>query len=97
MLWTLIKLKKCKHANIYESLIKSVKNKLIYSGKTNQKSSVLGLFEIPGELLSADAWRSKTLNEKANIYFHDYSLAHLIIFVKRYKKQRYNTISNYTK
>ncbi|KAI7887255.1 replication factor RFC1 C terminal domain-containing protein [Mucor mucedo] len=49
-------------------------------GKTNQKSSVLGLFEIPGELLSADAWRSKTLNEKANIYFHDYSLAHLIIF-----------------
>ncbi|KAI9361124.1 replication factor RFC1 C terminal domain-containing protein [Pilaira anomala] len=48
-------------------------------GKTNQKFTVLNLFEIPGALFSADSWRSKNLNEKANIYFHDYTLANLII------------------
>lgn len=54
---------------------------MIYSGKTNQKFTVLNLFEIPGALFSADSWRSKNLNEKANIYFHDYTLANLIIQV----------------
>ncbi|KAI9260071.1 replication factor RFC1 C terminal domain-containing protein [Helicostylum pulchrum] len=64
-------------------------------GKTNQKFSVLGLFEIPGALLSADSWRSKNLNEKANIYFHDYSLANLIIFENylRCKPERARSIT----
>ncbi|OAD03233.1 hypothetical protein MUCCIDRAFT_110087 [Mucor lusitanicus CBS 277.49] len=48
-------------------------------GKANQKYSILGLFDIPGELLTSGGWRSKTLAEKYEIYFHDYALSSLMI------------------
>ncbi|RCI04017.1 hypothetical protein CU098_011383 [Rhizopus stolonifer] len=48
-------------------------------GKNNQKHSILGLFDIPSELLSAGNWRNKSLSEKYEVYFHDYSLSHLMI------------------
>lgn len=50
------------------------------SGKNNEKYSILGLFEIPLELLSGQRWREKTLNQKYEVYFHDYALAHLMIW-----------------
>ncbi|KAI7908090.1 replication factor RFC1 C terminal domain-containing protein [Cokeromyces recurvatus] len=49
-------------------------------GKNNQKYSILNLFDIPIELLSSSNWRSKSLNEKYDIYFHEYSLSHLMMF-----------------
>ncbi|GAN09055.1 DNA replication factor C, large subunit [Mucor ambiguus] len=48
-------------------------------GKANQKHSILGLFDIPGELITSGGWRSKTLTEKYEIYFHDYALSSLMI------------------
>ncbi|CEP16995.1 hypothetical protein [Parasitella parasitica] len=48
-------------------------------GKQNQKNSILGLFDIPGELLTGLGWRSKNLAQKYEIYFHDYAFSHLII------------------
>ncbi|KAL7319919.1 DNA replication factor C complex subunit Rfc1 [Mucor circinelloides] len=48
-------------------------------GKANQKYSILGLFDIPGELITSGGWRSKTLTEKYEIYFHDYALSSLMI------------------
>ncbi|KAI8390302.1 hypothetical protein BD560DRAFT_319403 [Blakeslea trispora] len=48
-------------------------------GKSNQKNSTLGLFDIPGELLTGGSWRNKTLTEKYEVYFHDYSLSNLMI------------------
>jgi replication factor C subunit 1 len=32
------------------------------------------------ELLGSGRWREKTLTEKADVYFHDYALAHLMIW-----------------
>lgn len=49
-------------------------------GQANQKHSILGLFDIPVELLSAGAWNSKNLSQKSEIYFHDYQLAHLMMY-----------------
>ncbi|OAD73670.1 hypothetical protein PHYBLDRAFT_133474 [Phycomyces blakesleeanus NRRL 1555(-)] len=49
-------------------------------GKSNEKYSQMGLFDIPPALLSASNWRSTSLQEKSNVYFHDYNLAHLMIF-----------------
>ncbi|ORE17800.1 DNA replication factor C, large subunit [Rhizopus microsporus] len=49
-------------------------------GKTNQKNTILNPFEIPGELLASGNWRQKTLNEKYEIYFHDYNLSPLMFY-----------------
>ncbi|KAI8348834.1 replication factor RFC1 C terminal domain-containing protein [Choanephora cucurbitarum] len=48
-------------------------------GKSNQKNSTVGLFDIPGELLTGGSWRSKSLTEKYEVYFNDYSLSNLMI------------------
>lgn len=47
----------------------------------NEKNSQIGLFDIPGMLLSAGKSRELTLAQKSEIYFHDYSLSHLMFFV----------------
>lgn len=47
----------------------------------NEKNSQIGLFDIPGMLLSAAKSRELTLAQKSEIYFHDYSLSHLMFFV----------------
>ncbi|KAI9284892.1 replication factor RFC1 C terminal domain-containing protein [Umbelopsis sp. AD052] len=49
-------------------------------GKMNEKYSQINLFEIPGMLLSAARSREMTLAQKSEIYFHDYSLSHLMFF-----------------
>ncbi|RCH78952.1 hypothetical protein CU098_004181, partial [Rhizopus stolonifer] len=49
-------------------------------GRVNLKSSVLNLFEIPGALMSLGNWRQADLNQKSEIYFHDYNLSPLIIY-----------------
>ncbi|KAG0747208.1 hypothetical protein G6F62_002034 [Rhizopus arrhizus] len=48
-------------------------------GKMNNKNTILNPFEIPGELLASTNWRQKDLNQKSEIYFHDYNLAPLMI------------------
>jgi len=49
-------------------------------GKTNEKYSQINLFEIPGMLLSSARSREMSLSQKSEIYFHDYSLSHLMFF-----------------
>ncbi|KAG0184874.1 hypothetical protein DFQ28_010294 [Apophysomyces sp. BC1034] len=49
-------------------------------GKTNEKSSQLGIFDIPLELMSSRSWQEKSLAEKSSLYFHDAALAPLMIF-----------------
>ncbi|KAI7869664.1 replication factor RFC1 C terminal domain-containing protein [Spinellus fusiger] len=49
-------------------------------GSINQKKSQMSLFDIPPALFSGSNWRSTTLAEKADVYFHDYSLSPLMIF-----------------
>ncbi|KAI9483454.1 MAG: replication factor RFC1 C terminal domain-containing protein [Benjaminiella poitrasii] len=67
-------------------------------GKSNQKYSILNLFDIPVELLTSGNWRSKSLNEKYDVYFHDYSLSHLMMFENYLKcvpeKANYNAKNN---
>ncbi|KAI8059451.1 P-loop containing nucleoside triphosphate hydrolase protein [Gongronella butleri] len=49
-------------------------------GGANQKYSQINLFEIPGKLLSVHAWARPRMNELSEVYFHDYSLSHLMMF-----------------
>ncbi|CAM0137347.1 unnamed protein product [Umbelopsis sp. WA50703] len=49
-------------------------------GKINEKYSQINLFDIPGILLSGSRNREMTLAQKSEIYFHDYSLSHLMFF-----------------
>ncbi|CAO3693827.1 unnamed protein product [Umbelopsis ramanniana] len=49
-------------------------------GKTNEKYSQINIFELPGMLLSAARSREMTLAQKSDIYFHEYSLSHLMFF-----------------
>ncbi|KAI8388177.1 replication factor RFC1 C terminal domain-containing protein [Radiomyces spectabilis] len=49
-------------------------------GKSNEKYSQMTLFDIPLALLSQSSWRSKTLSQKSDVYFHDYNMAHLMMF-----------------
>ncbi|KAI9020039.1 replication factor RFC1 C terminal domain-containing protein [Phycomyces nitens] len=49
-------------------------------GRNNEKYSQMGLFDIPSALLSSLKWNETTLQQKSNVYFHDYNLAHLMIW-----------------
>ncbi|KAI9316053.1 replication factor RFC1 C terminal domain-containing protein [Dichotomocladium elegans] len=49
-------------------------------GKTNEKYSQLNIFDIPGQLLDHTSWQTTTLAQKSEVYFHDYSLSHLMMF-----------------
>ncbi|KAI8991740.1 replication factor RFC1 C terminal domain-containing protein [Mycotypha africana] len=48
-------------------------------GSSNQKNSTMNTFQIPTALLPSSAWNSTSLNEKYDVYFHDYALASLMI------------------
>ncbi|KAI9269006.1 replication factor RFC1 C terminal domain-containing protein [Phascolomyces articulosus] len=49
-------------------------------GKSNQKYTQLSVFDIAGALLSRSGSFGKSLSEKSEYYYHDYNLAHLMIF-----------------
>ncbi|ORZ24576.1 replication factor RFC1 C terminal domain-domain-containing protein [Absidia repens] len=49
-------------------------------GSQNQKYSQISLFEIPVQLLGNSRWQHPNMNQLADIYFHDYTLSHLIIY-----------------
>lgn len=54
---------------------------LLISGTHNQKYSQISLFDIPLRLFGSSAWQFPNINQLADIYFHDYALANLMVFV----------------
>lgn len=52
-----------------------------YRGKSNEKYVIRNVFDIAMDLLTAGRWHALTLPQKTDLYFHDYSLSHLMMFV----------------
>ncbi|KAI8384543.1 replication factor RFC1 C terminal domain-containing protein [Radiomyces spectabilis] len=50
------------------------------TGEKNEKYAQMSVFDIPHALLSSTSWHSKNLAQKSEVYFHDYSLAPLMVF-----------------
>ncbi|CAO3597051.1 unnamed protein product [Absidia cylindrospora] len=68
-------------------------------GTHNQKYSQISLFDIPLKLLGSSGWQFPNMNQLADIYFHDYALANLMVFenyakVQPNKSQRWNKTGN---
>ncbi|ORZ19695.1 replication factor RFC1 C terminal domain-domain-containing protein [Absidia repens] len=68
-------------------------------GTHNQKYSQISLFDIPLKLLGSSAWQFPNMNQLADIYFHDYALANLMVFenyakVQPSKSQKWNKTGN---
>jgi replication factor C subunit 1 len=51
------------------------------SGGQNQKYSQISLFDIPTQLMESSAWHQPNINQLADVYFHDYALANLMVSV----------------
>ncbi|CDH56922.1 replication factor c subunit 1 [Lichtheimia corymbifera JMRC:FSU:9682] len=49
-------------------------------GKSNEKYVIRNVFDIAMDLLTAGRWHALTLPQKTDLYFHDYSLSHLMMF-----------------
>ncbi|KAI7885021.1 DNA replication factor C, large subunit, partial [Lichtheimia hyalospora FSU 10163] len=49
-------------------------------GESNEKYVIRNIFDIAMDLLSAGRWHEMTLAQKTDLYFHDYSLSHLMMF-----------------
>lgn len=62
----------------------------VIRGARNQKYSQMGLFDITPTLFSPKNWLQMDLNELINVYFHEYSLANLMVFVSRNFAQHSN-------
>ncbi|KAI8335852.1 replication factor RFC1 C terminal domain-containing protein [Chlamydoabsidia padenii] len=68
-------------------------------GGQNQKYSQISLFDIPTQLMESSVWHQPDMNKLADIYFHDYSLANLMISenyakVSPSKSQKWNRTGN---
>ncbi|KAI8338434.1 replication factor RFC1 C terminal domain-containing protein [Chlamydoabsidia padenii] len=68
-------------------------------GTQNQKYSQISLFDIPLKLLSGSAWHHPVINQLSDVYFHDYSLANLMVYENYTKSsptkaRKWNTTGN---
>lgn len=78
--WNMATQKSC-NANGPLERVDGLINGFLCSGTQNQKYSQISLFDIPLRLLGGSAWQHPVINKLADVYFHDYSLANLMIFV----------------
>ena len=53
----------------------------MYSAKKNEKDGQMNLFDIPEALFDSSSWKNNTLAQKLDIYFYDYGLTPLMVFV----------------
>lgn len=80
--WITTKQKHCKSKNFGANLQPTKYLRVDgYSGKVNEKNTQMNLFDIPGVLFNSSSWRTLNLAEKSEIYFQDYSLTPLMVFV----------------